>query len=68
MKKDCEGCVTGMSALLAGFILALALLAAPVLLHGAGTTQSGCVKCHTNEKMLQSLHTPVKVEISEGVG
>ena len=57
-----------MSALLAGFILALALLAAPVLAQGAGAARSGCVKCHTNEKMLQSLHTPVKVEISEGVG
>lgn len=29
---------------------------------------SGCVNCHTNEKMMRALHAPVKVDLSEGVG
>jgi hypothetical protein len=46
------------SLILAGFVL-------PSLLNAA---ESGCVKCHTNEKMLRSLHQPVKVTLEEGVG
>jgi hypothetical protein len=30
--------------------------------------ESGCVNCHTNEKMMRALHKPVNVDLSEGVG
>lgn len=47
---------------------ALAIFTGPWLLHPLDAVESGCVNCHTNEKLLKSLHSPVKVEISEGVG
>jgi len=59
MRNRFSGLVILLSTLmLAGFVL-------PSLLNAA---ESGCVKCHTNEKMLQSLHRPVKVVLEEGVG
>ncbi len=30
--------------------------------------ESSCVKCHTSEKLLQTLHKPVKVAIEAGEG
>ena len=30
--------------------------------------ESGCVTCHTSDKILNSLHKPVKVNLAEGVG
>ena len=47
---------------------ALAIFTGPWLLHPLDAVESGCISCHTNEKILKSLHSPVKVEISEGVG
>ncbi|NLT23425.1 MAG: hypothetical protein GXX82_10285 [Syntrophorhabdus sp.] len=59
MRNHSSGLVLLLSMLmLTGFIL-------PSLLYAA---ESGCVKCHTNERMLRSLHQPVKVVLEEGVG
>ncbi len=55
--------VSGMSVLLPMLILAGLVL--PSLLDAA---ESGCVNCHTSEKILRSLHKPVKVVLEEGVG
>jgi len=30
--------------------------------------ESGCVTCHTSDKILNSLHKPVKANLAEGVG
>lgn len=30
--------------------------------------ESGCVKCHTNEQTLKTLHKPVKIDSSEEEG
>jgi hypothetical protein len=30
--------------------------------------ESGCVTCHTSDKILNSLHKPVKAKLAEGVG
>jgi hypothetical protein len=54
---------SGLVILLSTLILAVFVL--PSLLYAA---ESGCVKCHTNERMIQSLHHPVKVVLEEGVG
>ena len=56
MKKYCAS-MLGITAVIIGFLYCPA--------YGA---DSGCVKCHTNEKMLSALHKPVKVDLSEGVG
>ncbi|MHB8111425.1 MAG: hypothetical protein ACYDHW_15475 [Syntrophorhabdaceae bacterium] len=52
------------------FIVAAAIIIILVIpyVHPACAAESGCVNCHTNEKILKALHAPVKVELSEGVG
>ena len=57
MKKYHAGITTLLAAVVISFIYCPAC--------GA---DSGCVNCHTNEKMMRALHTPVKVDLSEGVG
>jgi nitrate/TMAO reductase-like tetraheme cytochrome c subunit len=64
MKKYLSRMLVPLSAITVAF----AVFAGPALLHTVNAAESGCVNCHTNEKMLKSLHSPVKIEISEGVG
>ncbi|MCX5816611.1 MAG: hypothetical protein NTX75_10300 [Proteobacteria bacterium] len=37
-------------------------------LHAGYADDSGCIKCHTNEQALKTLHEPVKIDTSEGEG
>jgi len=57
-----------MPAPLSAIIFALAIFTGPTFFHPLYAVESGCVSCHTNERLLKNLHSPVKVEISEGVG
>ncbi|MEN6615793.1 MAG: hypothetical protein ABFD12_04495 [Syntrophorhabdus sp.] len=50
-------------------IASVLIISSPYLAVAASAaTDSGCVKCHTNEKILKTLHMPLKVELTEGVG
>ncbi len=44
------------------------LIGSFVLLSPANAAESGCVKCHTSENLLKTLHKPSKVVVSEGEG
>jgi nitrate/TMAO reductase-like tetraheme cytochrome c subunit len=37
-------------------------------LQAGQTNDSGCIKCHTSEQTLKTLHRPVKIDTSEGEG
>ncbi|MBP1749768.1 MAG: hypothetical protein H6Q52_2307 [Deltaproteobacteria bacterium] len=53
----------------AGVITAfLAAIIFPFIISSLYAADSGCVQCHTSDKILKSLHAPKKVELSEGVG
>jgi len=57
-----------MTFILCTVAVALAFLAGSAALLPVHAAETGCVKCHTSEKILKSLHKPVKVEVSEAVG
>ncbi len=44
------------------------LISCVFFLQAGQPDESSCVKCHTNEQVLKSLHKPPKVEVSEGEG
>jgi len=64
MKKYLSRILVPLSAI----AFALAVFTGPTFFRPLDAVESGCVNCHTNEKLLKNLHSPVKVEISEGVG
>ncbi len=37
-------------------------------LQAGQANESGCIKCHTSEQTLKTLHKPVKIDTSEGEG
>ena len=49
-------------------ILIVAAVIISFIYSPAYGADSGCVWCHTNEKMMKALHKPVKTDLSEGVG
>lgn len=57
MKKHHYGIFTLLAAAI------FAMFSYPVL-----AAETGCVKCHTNAKILSTLHKPVAIDLSEGVG
>jgi len=52
----------------AGIVILLAAVVISFIYCPAYGADSGCIKCHTNEKMMRALHKPVKADLSEGVG
>lgn len=53
------------------FIVTFSIITAIFFGYLSQTTysaESGCIKCHTNEQVLKSLHKPQKIETSEGEG
>ena len=51
------------------FLPSIAVLFFLVYFLQAGhADESGCIKCHTSEQILKTLHKPVKIDTSEGEG
>ncbi len=55
----------GLSTAITTFIAVIVL---PFMMSPLYAAESGCIQCHTSDKILRSLHTPEKVELTEGVG
>ncbi|HOC45030.1 MAG: hypothetical protein PHT96_06820 [Syntrophorhabdaceae bacterium] len=49
-------------------VVFLAAIIFPFITSSLHAVESGCVQCHTSDKILKSLHAPKKVDLSEGVG
>jgi hypothetical protein len=45
-----------------------AILFCVYFLQAGQNNESGCIKCHTSEQTLKTLHKPVKIDTSEGEG
>lgn len=55
----------GVSAILTAFLAVVMFSFITGILYAA---DSGCVQCHTSEKILKGLHAPKQVTLTEGVG
>ncbi len=55
----------GVSIVITAF---LAVIMFPFITSSLYAADSGCVQCHTSDKILKTLHAPKQVTLTEGVG